>query len=203
MKTKELIKRLQEADPSGEEEVTVGNTDIMFVQNLPSYYDGCQQVLIRDEKEKYYNVVGGKVRANDRKITINLHSLKDAIYENPELPIEYDSWHSNSSYKKSHKNTRKLARDIDYKLGLENFITFVKNRVPAMMEEKINKSAKEFYDRNFKNKFREEPPSYETEEEDKIGVYASRYDREQTFWNENIIVHIDFNKEVIIEMLDE
>lgn len=63
MKTKELIRRLQEEDPTGELEVTVGKTDIYFIQTLPGYYDGCYQVLKRDQEleGRCYSVIGAEV----------------------------------------------------------------------------------------------------------------------------------------------
>ena len=60
MKTKELIKELQELDPTGETEVVCGCGDIYFVEELPAYYDGRLGVLIKDESKKpYYHVKGG------------------------------------------------------------------------------------------------------------------------------------------------
>lgn len=89
MKTKELIKRLNDADPTGEAEVCVDNTDILFVEALPAYYDGYLQVLIRDKtKEPYYNVVGAKYVNEGKKVCIHQHSIEDAIIENPELPVD-------------------------------------------------------------------------------------------------------------------
>ena len=40
MKTKDLIKLLKEADPTGEEEVCIDNNPVWFVQRMPAYYDG-------------------------------------------------------------------------------------------------------------------------------------------------------------------
>lgn len=88
MKTKELIKRLNAADPTGEAEVCVDNADILFVEPQPAFWDGYLQVLIRDTtKEPYYNVVGAKYVNEGKKICIHQHSIEDAITENPELPV--------------------------------------------------------------------------------------------------------------------
>lgn len=46
MKTKELIKLLQQEDPSGEEEVCIDNQPVWYVQRMPAYYDG---TLVRYE----------------------------------------------------------------------------------------------------------------------------------------------------------
>ena len=46
MKTKDLIKRLHECDPSGELDVCVDNEDINSVHAMEAYYDGKLQVLL-------------------------------------------------------------------------------------------------------------------------------------------------------------
>jgi len=90
MKTKELIRQLNIADPTGEEEVCVGNADILFVESEPAYYDGHLQVLIRDTtKDPYYNVVGAKYVGKGKKVCIKYHSIESAIMENPELPVDF------------------------------------------------------------------------------------------------------------------
>lgn len=94
MKTKELIKRLQKADPTGEGEVCYGNEDILFIETLPAYYDGSLQVLVRDEKRDDYNVVGAKFVRTGSKVQIVTYSIEDAVYDNPELPVEFDQWAS-------------------------------------------------------------------------------------------------------------
>ena len=95
MKTKELIKRLQEVDPTGETEVCVGNEDILFVAREPAYYDGCFQVLDRDPaKEPYYNVIGVEIRANGDKIVIQPHGLNWVLIDHPDMPVKFDSDYS-------------------------------------------------------------------------------------------------------------
>ena len=77
MKTKELIRQLQDADPSGEIEVCVGNVDIHFVERLEAYYDGTLQVLTRDETRKGYKIVGGKYKRTGSKINLHTLSISD------------------------------------------------------------------------------------------------------------------------------
>ena len=87
MKTNELIRQLQLADPGGELEACVDNIDIHFVSREPAYYDGKLEVLIRDPKEKYYNICGAEFRREGYKIQIQTLSIRDALWENPDLPI--------------------------------------------------------------------------------------------------------------------
>lgn len=88
MRTSNLIRMLQELDPSGDLEVSVGNTDILFVDRVPPWYDGEQEVLIRDDSSPYYDVVGGYLRgAGDDKIRIHTHSLEWMLLDSPEFEI--------------------------------------------------------------------------------------------------------------------
>lgn len=90
MKTKDLIAELQRADPSGEIEVSVGNTDIHFVGREPAYYDGCLQVLKRAGRADRYDIVGVEFRGEGQKVVITPLSAWEAISEDPEIPITFD-----------------------------------------------------------------------------------------------------------------
>ena len=89
MKSKELIKQLQELDPLGEIEVCVGNEDIYFAERLPAYYDGRLQVLILDEKKKpYYHIDGLKITGKGDKIKLHTVSLEDILWHNKNAVID-------------------------------------------------------------------------------------------------------------------
>lgn len=111
MKTKELIRQLQEKDPSGEMDCCIGNVDIYFVSVDPSYYDGCKQILIRDEKNSYYNIIGAKIVSDGQKVVLHELSIKSMLWNDPDSPIEYDEY-SERSYKKAHDNIRKEVREF-------------------------------------------------------------------------------------------
>lgn len=88
MKTKDLIALLQKADPTGELECCVRNRDIFAVYPTEAYWDGPQQILVRDPANPHYNVVGAIFNREGTKVQIETHSIKDAIFENPELPVK-------------------------------------------------------------------------------------------------------------------
>lgn len=111
MKTKTLIKLLQEADPSGELECNAGLKDIFFVERLPYFYDGIAQVLIRDESRTDYNVIGAKFNIED-KICIVTHSIEDAMLDHPNLPVEYPNEYA-ARYKGRVEKWRQEALDIN------------------------------------------------------------------------------------------
>lgn len=87
MKTKELIRQLMKADPTGEEECVVGGQDIYFVESLPGYYDGCYELLSRDSVG---SVVGMKVTRAGTKIQIHVAEVDNFIADDNDFPIELD-----------------------------------------------------------------------------------------------------------------
>lgn len=88
MKTKELVRQLQEADPSGNEECCIGNLDIYEVRKLPAYYGGRLEVLERKSDCKSYDVIGAKFVASGVKIQITPWGIDDALFEDPDMPVD-------------------------------------------------------------------------------------------------------------------
>jgi hypothetical protein len=100
MKTKKLIELLQQADPSGEMEVTVGKSDIHFIHQLPAYWDGCYSVLTRDEtNEECYNITGAEYKSKGAHICIEKLSVKDMIMNDTDALVTYESEYAESCYK--------------------------------------------------------------------------------------------------------
>ena len=112
MKTKELIRQLQELDPEGNMDCCIDNQDIYMTAIEPSYYDGCKQILIRDSKNPYYNVIGAKVTSKGQKLNISPLNIKSALWENSDIIIEYDDY-SARSYKEEHEKIRKEVKDYE------------------------------------------------------------------------------------------
>jgi hypothetical protein len=90
MKTKDLIRELQDADPTGEMHVTVGKRDIHFIGQQPYYYDGNVEKLIRDESADGYNIIGAEYPTEDH-IKIFTLSIETAVWNDPEMPV-YCYW---------------------------------------------------------------------------------------------------------------
>lgn len=88
MKTKELIRELQQIDPSGNQEVVIGTEAIHFVQKVPAYYDGCYTTLIRDSELGHIIVAG--IKSVGDKIDIKSMHWKDVLCDNPDAKIEAD-----------------------------------------------------------------------------------------------------------------
>lgn len=82
MKTKELIKQLQEQDPSGELDVCAGNDPILFVEKLPAYYDGPKHMLIQDASRTGYNITGFKITGKGEKVKLHVYDLECYLADN-------------------------------------------------------------------------------------------------------------------------
>lgn len=109
MKTKELIRQLQKEDPSGELDVCVGNVDIYFVEKLPGWYDGCQQIFIRDE-DGY--IVKAKYNSKIDKIKIHITSIEDLLLDYPDMVVDCKNVHNEKYYEQCVREWRKEAKDI-------------------------------------------------------------------------------------------
>jgi hypothetical protein len=82
MKTSELIRLLQEADPSGDVECCIDNHDIYSVERWPAFYDGALEILIRDPSLRpYYEVIGGIIRRTGQKIRLRSLPLEHAVWD--------------------------------------------------------------------------------------------------------------------------
>lgn len=88
MKTRELIELLQKADPDGNTEVTIGNSQISYIDRLPAYYDGKMQKILYD---KDYVPRIGILCSSGNKIVIHYTSIDDALSNNPFMTIIKDS----------------------------------------------------------------------------------------------------------------
>lgn len=86
MNTAELIKWLQDADPSGELECVVGNIPILYADKNPAYYDGCYQYLVRDDKG-HFDFSAAEIRGDGEKVQIHTMSIASALWDAPEMPV--------------------------------------------------------------------------------------------------------------------
>lgn len=96
MKTNELIRLLQEADPSGEVECCIDNHDIYSVELWPAFYNGFLEILVRDPSLRpYYDVVGGIIRRTGQKIRLRSLPLEDAVWDavDKDFPIDIEETH--------------------------------------------------------------------------------------------------------------
>jgi len=193
MKTKDLIKELQEADPSGELEVCVGNIDIWTVTVLPAYYDGKLQVLKRDPAltGKCYDIIGGKYVSGGSKVVLEPMSITDVLWDNPEAEIDYGFLGAAAgSYKTTDDATRQASRDVELKVEMDAFHRWVKSKADVIRPENSDKcrgGSDAFYEKHLspKDPVKELP----TTEKDGMTWHASWNDRRNAWWDDTLEVY--------------
>lgn len=125
MKTKELVKRLLETDPTGEAHVCVGNIDIIDVDGpMPGYYDGQFVEIVHDKEygdlDNCFGVTKVIARCSSvEKIKLRTMDAEEAFLDNPEAEFEQDTYNENrhkeweKCVKEWRKEGRKLQRDFE------------------------------------------------------------------------------------------
>lgn len=89
MKSKDLVKRLLELDPTGETPVVIGNCAVYRIEPMPAYYDGCVMDLVRDpQKTGSYDVIGVKFIERGDKINLESLDMDDVTSLSVETGIE-------------------------------------------------------------------------------------------------------------------
>lgn len=153
MKTRELIRQLQETDPSGDLECCVGNADILAVWAEPAYWDGCLQVLVRDPTSQYYNVVGARYQDSGVKVVIQPHSICDALLEDPEMPVDTSAIarRARERYEAQVAEWRQTMRDINESVERKIFVAYMVRRLAEhygedFSEEEVTGAAARFFD---------------------------------------------------------
>lgn len=189
MKTKELIRQLMEADPSGEEECCVGNVDIHYVCKDPAYYDGSLQVLLRDETEKqYYNIIGGKYVRTGYKIQIHTLAISD-IMDDPDVIMDYSLIGDEAiaqKYKESDQKTLEAHKRIKIDCEWSLFERWAKERAAQIAGDPLDlNAARYFFDKNI------DPsaplPTEKTQDElDGKCVHDSYNNRRRLQWDKTI-----------------
>ncbi len=191
MKTKELIKRLQENDPSGEEECCVDGLDIHFITTEPAYWDGCMQVLDRDPSNENYNIIGAKYVGTGRKVVIKTISIREAIFENVDLPVEYVglSEFSKERYQKNVADYRKETNDINNNIERDHFVSYMKERLIGSIEDlsddEIAWATSNFFNQNMS--YQDEIPEYVSKLTENHPVNSYNY-RRKVQWDHEITV---------------
>ena len=194
MKTKELIRQLMEADPTGEEECCVGNIDIHFVSKEPAYYDGTLQVLKRDpSKLPYYNIVGGEYVRSGFKVQIHTLSIVD-ILDDPEATLEYEKIGELAlieKYKVSDEKTRLIYKKIQTDSEWYLFCRWAKEKAEKISGDPLDETtARFFFDKHIDPNC--DLPTEKTENE-KAGkcAFDSYNNRRKLQWDNSISLEFE------------
>jgi hypothetical protein len=88
MKTKDLIALLQRVDPSGELHVCMqDNSDVYDAHKIPAFWEGRQDILVRDDSNPFFNVQGGIVNGTGDKVILSGMSIETALCHKPSMPV--------------------------------------------------------------------------------------------------------------------
>ena len=188
MKTKKLIQLLQEADPTGEEEVCVDNLDIFTVATEPAYWDGPLQILEREESNPYYNVTGAKYKKSGLKVVLSPLSITDAICNNTSLSVDYSELDERrkEAYQQAHNDLRIWYEDMKKRLEEDHFVRWFKDRALEITgdTEDAEAIAKAF--------FKEEGMDHDTPlPEGKVPFGKSYVDVRKEQWDSMFLVSIE------------
>lgn len=158
MKSKELIRLLQEEDPTGEVEVCIDNADIHFISTEPAYWDGTLQVLTRDHsKDPYYNITGGKYVRTGSKVVLHPLSIRDVLWSDPDAIIDYSEFVQPDAIARSKAAddaTRAASLDCSKRVQRDGFYRWVLktagkiNPVADYYGNELKETAYEFYNDN-------------------------------------------------------
>lgn len=201
MKTKDLIAKLQEADPSGELHCCIDNGDIEEVNVEPAYWDGALNIVERDEAGRY--TCAYRQRSGS-KVVLSPIYVNDIAGEQPGVRIKYLTEEDRARYEKDDLESTRWRREINFQVERDAFSTWVFEKIqrskviPLGWVERIKSAAEAFYlanrgpdvdgkiivDRGWKDN-------------------KSWRDRLETLWEEIIRVEWDSYSRIIIEMKEQ
>lgn len=129
--TGELVKMLQEADPSGELPVFDWYGQPYCIEVTEFYWDGMQVMILHDEEllGKCYSVKAAKFLGEGKKAVIRSLNLSDVIGNNPDIEVDtsgYDHY-----VNKDHK--RKIEEAV------QEYRQYIRN-----LDERIEREHKEY-----------------------------------------------------------
>jgi hypothetical protein len=116
MKSKDLIALLQKYDPTGETEVTIGNSTHILVQPMPAYYDGSVQEFVFDPPRKEYDYIWNnlkaiKIKRSGQKIDLQSLNISDYYWDfhdlNPQLVLPIDFSDQAECCREQYENLKK------------------------------------------------------------------------------------------------
>jgi hypothetical protein len=197
MKAKDLIKLLQDEDPTGEIECCIANSDILSVHTEPAYLDGRLQILERDHSlDPYYNIIGAKRTCRGNKIVITPYSIDDYITNDPEIAkIDYSEVGSESSaqnYREADERIRQTMIAIQLDVTIKGFFEWASGILTSLKPDSKPNEFKgycsEFFvkNRTLLEAYPELPTRQEKHGDQTYTVHASVREREIAHWN-NVI----------------
>lgn len=138
VKTKELIRQLREADPSGELQCNVNGIDILYVVPKEGYWDGPHEILHLDE-DGSCRVAYAETSTKGTKVDLRTWSIEDEIYANPDVPIvcsyDYVDTKREKDFFEWAKRTREAAKALTLQVRKEFFLKYVDKQAPYVTQD--------------------------------------------------------------------
>jgi hypothetical protein len=182
VKSKDLIRRLQELDPSGEIEVCIGNEDIWFLQRLPAYYDGPLQVVTREENDRPLSM---KYTNQGDKIDIRRYDPQYFYEYNEDFPVDFSDLHDSAIqyHQDMHERYKREWKESEEDTNLFFFIEWVRKttRQPGLTDR-----ATQFHKEHYK-KWMQNPPDENPEK----GL--SPLEQWEKFWMDRVLFEVNLD----------
>jgi hypothetical protein len=168
MKSADLIKLLQDLDPTGEVEVLVKNSDITAVYKVEAYYDGRAEKIFWDGNKK----VLGRYYNTGEKIVIKATSLYELATMDENFLIETVDDNSDCMIAMAKFHGMQVRQEVE----LEDFINWAKEKYPEFSAWTVA----QFYMNNFQ--FDEPLPDELLKRND-----LSKSDKYHFYWDGTVI----------------
>jgi hypothetical protein len=148
MKTKDLIKELQTADPSGEIECCIDNAAISYIVVEEAYYDGALHVI---EFNENHHPVRGYRQHSGEKVVISHMYINDAV-DWPDFKVEYLTEEDRKRYEIFDVENRRSHDQVEMDVERGHFIDWVffkmqmVRKVPMSWVKAIKDKATAFFE---------------------------------------------------------
>ena len=148
MKTKDLVAKLQEADPSGELHCCVSNGDIWDITVEPAYWDGRLHVIEFDENN--HPIRGCRVSKGSKVVITPIHISEALEWSN--FQVVYQTEEDRKHYEAFDIEARRRDMQVEMDVERDHFVNwvFIKiqtiRKVPIGWIDRIKEKALKFYD---------------------------------------------------------
>lgn len=198
MKSKNLIKSLQEIDPSGEIEVCIGNGDIEEIFVSESDYDGTLQTIEFDEDGL---PIKGRYHAFEEKIVLKPIFISDAIWRAAEQGVSFNIDYSDLSYSKRknfqevNEETKRqmfhMLESVEFQLFNKWVLSKTQDVYPEVTLNSIKFYTESFFRENLSRLCSFPENSNIPVEIQGSKVYKSYAERRYEQWDEEIVITFD------------
>ena len=195
MKTKELISRLQNADPTGEIQCCIDNADIWSIEVEPAYYDGSLHVIDFDEDRR--PIKGRRIRSGE-KVVLSPIRIQDCFEYNFEVEYltEEDRKRNEAFDIEERRHDKQIHMDVERDHFVEWVFMKIQNirKVPLGWVDRMKAAAVKFFEENCMGP---DTPFV------KVPMGRSYNDCREEYYEDTIFVDWDNYSRIIIKMKEK